>query len=96
MKKKAHAFLCALHVGSKGPLHLSVPWAFENTDDNDREYLNHTFHEFLSSKGIDHQISCAYTLMQNEVAERKNHHLLDVPLYSLIYGGCYSHCASSN
>lgn len=45
---------------------------------NGWEFLNNTLHEFLSSKGIVHQSSCAYTLQQNEVAELKNHHLIEV------------------
>ncbi|KAL0560758.1 hypothetical protein IC582_001171 [Cucumis melo] len=39
---------------------------------------NHNLSEFLTSKGIVHQNSCAYTLQQNGVAERKNRHLLEV------------------
>ncbi|KAA0049796.1 Copia protein [Cucumis melo var. makuwa] len=39
---------------------------------------NHNLSEFLTSKGIVHQNSCAYTLQQNGVAERKNRHLLKV------------------
>ncbi|KAA0046572.1 Beta-galactosidase [Cucumis melo var. makuwa] len=34
--------------------------------------------EFLASKGIVHQTSCAYTPQQNGVAERKNCHLVEV------------------
>ncbi|KAA0031718.1 Beta-galactosidase [Cucumis melo var. makuwa] len=34
--------------------------------------------EFLASKGIVHQNSCAYTPQQNGVAERKNQHLMEV------------------
>ncbi|KAA0040720.1 Retrovirus-related Pol polyprotein from transposon TNT 1-94 [Cucumis melo var. makuwa] len=46
--------------------------------DNDREFQNHNFSEFLASKGIVHQNSCAYTPQQNGVVERKNRHLLEV------------------
>ena len=46
--------------------------------ENDREFQNHTLNEFLSSKGIVHQSSCAYTPQQNGIAERKNCHLLEV------------------
>ena len=31
----------------------------------------------ISSHGILHQSSCAYTFQQNEMAERKNHHLVE-------------------
>lgn len=33
---------------------------------------------YLARHGIFHQSSCAYTLQQNGVAERKNRHLLEV------------------
>ncbi|KAA0066521.1 Retrovirus-related Pol polyprotein from transposon TNT 1-94 [Cucumis melo var. makuwa] len=46
--------------------------------DNGREFQNHNLSEFLASKGIVHQTSCAYTLQQNGVAERKNRHLVEV------------------
>ena len=40
--------------------------------DNGREYLSHSFKNFMASHGILHQTSCAYTPQQNRVAERKN------------------------
>ncbi|KAL0556854.1 hypothetical protein IC582_005371 [Cucumis melo] len=46
--------------------------------DNGRELQNHNLSEFLVSKGIVHQTSCAYTPQQNGVAERKNRHLVEV------------------
>ena len=46
--------------------------------DNGQEFQNHNLSEFLASKGIVHQYSCAYTPQQNGVAERKNRHLLEV------------------
>ncbi|KAA0035089.1 Beta-galactosidase [Cucumis melo var. makuwa] len=46
--------------------------------DNGREFQNHNLSEFLASKGIVHQTSCAYTPQQNGVAERKNRHLVEV------------------
>ncbi|KAL0539675.1 hypothetical protein IC582_023891 [Cucumis melo] len=46
--------------------------------DNGREFQNHNLSEFLTSKGIVHQNSCAYTPQQNGVVERKNRHLLEV------------------
>jgi Reverse transcriptase (RNA-dependent DNA polymerase) len=46
--------------------------------DNGTEYMNHNFQTFLHSKGIMHQTSCVGTPQQNGVAERKNHHLLEV------------------
>ncbi|KAA0062501.1 Beta-galactosidase [Cucumis melo var. makuwa] len=45
---------------------------------NGRKFQNHNLSEFLTSKGIVHQTSCAYTPQQNGVAERKNRHLLKV------------------
>ncbi|TYK05024.1 Cysteine-rich RLK (receptor-like protein kinase) 8 [Cucumis melo var. makuwa] len=46
--------------------------------DNGREFQDHTLNEFLSSKGIVHQRSCAYSPQQNMVAKCKNCHLLKV------------------
>jgi transposase InsO family protein len=46
--------------------------------DSGGEYLSTEFQAFLASKGILHQRSCPSTPQQNGVAERKNHHLLDV------------------
>ncbi|KAL0556956.1 hypothetical protein IC582_005473 [Cucumis melo] len=46
--------------------------------DNGREFQNHNLSDFLASKGIVHQISCAYTSQQNGVAERKNCQLVEV------------------
>ncbi|KAA0039144.1 Beta-galactosidase [Cucumis melo var. makuwa] len=46
--------------------------------DNGREFQNHNLSEFLASKGIVHQTSCAYTPQQNGVAERKDCHLVEV------------------
>lgn len=46
--------------------------------DNGGEYMSHTFQAFLQHKNIISQRSCPYTLQQNSMAKRKNHHLLDV------------------
>ena len=45
--------------------------------DNAKEYLYRPFSSFMSSHGILHQSSCAYTSQQNRVAERNNHHLVE-------------------
>ena len=45
--------------------------------DNALEYLSAPFSTFLSSHGIRHQSSFAYTPQQNGVAERKNSHLVE-------------------
>ena len=44
--------------------------------DNAKEYFSTSFSSFMSSHGILHQSSCAYTPQQNRVAERKNCHLI--------------------
>ena len=46
--------------------------------DNGTEYFNQYLTSFLREKGIQHQSTCSYTPQQNGVAERKNHHLLEV------------------
>ena len=52
--------------------------------DNGREYLSHSFKNFMASHGILHQTSCAYTPQQNGVAERKNRHLVETTRTILI------------
>jgi len=52
--------------------------------DNGTEYVNNEFGNFLSAKGILHQITCPDTPPQNRVAERKNRHILEVAR-SLMY-----------
>ena len=46
-------------------------------NDNALEYLSAPFFDFLSSCGIFHQSSCAYTPQQNGIAERYNRHLVE-------------------
>ncbi|KAI5315178.1 hypothetical protein L3X38_044354 [Prunus dulcis] len=46
--------------------------------DNGGECVIHDLHTFLSQHGIVHQTTCVYTPQQNGIAERKNHHLLEV------------------
>nr|CAN63383.1 hypothetical protein VITISV_017566 [Vitis vinifera] len=46
--------------------------------DSGREYTSNEFQDFFQSKWIISQRSCPSTPQQNGVAERKNHHLLDV------------------
>ena len=45
---------------------------------NAKEYLSRPFSSFMSSHGILHQSSCAYTSQQYQVAERKNRHLVEI------------------
>ena len=47
--------------------------------DNGTEYFNHVLGVFLKEKGILHQSTCVDTPQQNDIAERKNRHLLEVP-----------------
>ena len=46
--------------------------------DNGGEYTSHAFLDFLKRNGIVRHKSCRYTLQQNGVAERKNHHIAEV------------------
>ena len=48
--------------------------------DNGGEYLAKEFQNFLSSKGILHQLTCPYTPAQNGVAERKHRHLIETTI----------------
>ena len=52
--------------------------------DNGGEYLSFELKRYLEAHGIIHQTTCSDTPQQNEVVERKNHHLLDVVRASLI------------
>jgi len=59
-------------------------WVKVLRTDNGTEYVNNEFGNFLSAKGILHQTTCLDTPPQNRVAERKNHHILEVAR-SLMY-----------
>ena len=45
--------------------------------DNAKKYLFASVSSFMSSHGILHPFSCAYTPQQNGVVECKNHHLVE-------------------
>ncbi|RVW87780.1 Retrovirus-related Pol polyprotein from transposon TNT 1-94 [Vitis vinifera] len=53
--------------------------------DNAREYFSAPFTSFMSHHGILHQSSCAHTLQQNGVAERKNRHLVETARTILLH-----------
>ncbi|XP_077249475.1 uncharacterized protein LOC143888982 [Tasmannia lanceolata] len=55
--------------------------------DNAREYFSTEFQDFLSSRGIVHQSSFAYTSQQNGLAERKLRYLLDITRSMLFSNG---------
>ena len=59
--------------------------------DSGGEYMSNEFHFFLQSHGIISQRSCPFTPQQNRVAERKNHHLLNVVRTLLIESYVPSH-----
>jgi transposase InsO family protein len=46
--------------------------------DNDTEYTNRAMQDFLRDNDIVHQTTCVNTPEQNDVAERKNRHILEV------------------
>ncbi|RDX83300.1 hypothetical protein CR513_35792, partial [Mucuna pruriens] len=45
---------------------------------NGIEFVNLEFSKFLKDNGVVHELMCVNTSQQNEVTERKNHHLLKV------------------
>ena len=45
--------------------------------DNAKEYVSEQFQSFMLQNDILHQISCVDTPSQNDVAKRKNRHLLE-------------------
>jgi len=54
--------------------------------DNGWEYLSNSFKQFMTSRDILYQTSCAYTPQQHEVVERKNKHLIETTRTLLIHG----------
>jgi len=59
--------------------------------DNGREYISHSFKQFMASHGILHQTSYAYTPQQNGVGERKNRNLIETTHTLLIHGEVLEH-----
>ena len=53
--------------------------------DNAKEYFSTSFSSFMSSHGILHQSSCAYTPQQNGVTEHKNRHLVETARTLLLH-----------
>ena len=53
--------------------------------DNAKEYFSTPFSSFMSSHGILHQSSCAYTPQQNGLAKRKNPHLVETARTLLLH-----------
>ena len=52
---------------------------------NAKKYLFEPFYSFMSSHGILHQSSCAYTPQQNGVVEHKNCHLVEITRTPLLH-----------
>lgn len=52
--------------------------------DNGGEYINQDFSQFLQDKGLLHETTCHQTPQHNEVAERKNRHILEITWALLI------------
>lgn len=55
--------------------------------DNDLEFLSKSCQTLLDNIGILHQQTCPYTPQQNEVAERKHRHLLQITRAILFQSG---------
>ncbi|GJV31700.1 putative RNA-directed DNA polymerase [Tanacetum coccineum] len=55
--------------------------------DNGTEFVNKNMQLFCDKNGIIHQTSCAYTPQQNDIAERKHRHLLNVARSLMFQGG---------
>ena len=72
-------FLCVFHFQD---FTLEIQNQFDVSikilhSDNACKYLSSQFCSFLTLKGILHETSCAHTPLQNGVAKRKNHHLVE-------------------
>ena len=52
--------------------------------DNGGEYVNSELSSFFRDQGILHETTCPHTPQQNRVAERKNHHILEIARALLI------------
>ena len=76
MKTRAELFSIfkKFHVEIRTQLNTSIRIL---RSDNAEEYFSMSFSSFMSSHGILHQSSCAYTSQYNRVAERKNRHLIE-------------------
>ncbi len=61
----------------KGTPLIVIGLRFWRTD-NGGEYLSNKFRAYLSEHGIHHQLTVAYTLQQNGVAERMNRTLMNL------------------
>ena len=53
--------------------------------DNAKEYFSMSFSSFMSSHGILHQSSCAYTPQHNGMVGRKNRHLVETTRTLLLH-----------
>ena len=68
--------------------------------DNAKEYFSTSFSSFMSSHGILHQSSYAYTPQHNGVVKHKNRHLVETAHTLLLhhkvprrfFRGCYLSC----
>ena len=65
--------------------HAMIKTQFSSTiktlrSDGGGEFTSKSFESFLSSNGIQHQISCPYTPQQNGLVERKHRHLIETTI----------------
>ncbi|GKB78720.1 ribonuclease H-like domain-containing protein [Tanacetum coccineum] len=61
-----------IHLDVRGPYKVIV------RSDNGTKFVNSNVLNLFNNYGIIHQTYCSYTLQQNEIAERKHRHLLNV------------------
>lgn len=72
---KPYTFSRIFHDLVKNQFHISIQIL---KTDNTRHFFNLNINLYLQSLGVVHQISCVDTPQQNETAERKNRHILEV------------------
>ena len=84
MKNQAELFSIfqKFHAGVRTQFNTSIRIL---RSDNAKEYFSGSFSSFMSSLGILHQPSCAYTPEQNGVAERKNRYLVETARNLLLH-----------
>ena len=71
---KLFSHFCAFYAKIHTQFHVSIQ---NLRSDNAKEYMSKQFQSFMLQNGILHQTSRVDTPSQNEVAKRKNRHLLE-------------------
>jgi transposase InsO family protein len=77
LKTKSEVFLCFTNFFHMVQTQYNGKLKIFRSD-NGTEFINKNFHDFFKEHGIIHQTSRVYTPEQNEISERKNHHIIEM------------------